>query len=107
MRRLFEECGVAEDRLEGFDEQFENKAGEKSTLVASNITNTRSFEIKTPDVVVKVSPERAVLIETQYIDGRKCLIIPMEGEVEVNGIRVHTRQASALTEEEQEDPDNE
>lgn len=107
VRRLFEECGVTEDRLEGFDEQFESKAGEKSTLVASNITNTRSFEIKTPDVVVKVSPERAVLIETQYIDGRKCLIIPMEGEAEVNGIRVHTRQASALTEEEPEDPDNE
>ena len=107
VRRLFEECGVTEDRLEDFDEQFESKAGEKSTLVASNLTNTRSFEIKTPDVVVKVSPERAVLIETQYIDGRKCLIIPMEGEVEVNGIRVHTRQASALTEEEPEDPDNE
>ena len=48
------------------------------------------FEIKTPDVVVHVDPERADLVETRVIDGRKCLVIPMEGEVELNGIRVHT-----------------
>ncbi len=56
-------------------------AGEKSSLVASNITNTKRFEIKTPDVVVHVDPERADLVETRVIDGRKCLVIPMEGEV--------------------------
>ena len=65
-------------------------AGEKSSLVASNITNTKRFDIKTPDVVVHVDPERADLVETRVIDGRKCLVIPMEGEVELNGIRVHT-----------------
>ncbi|MCF0132601.1 MAG: DUF4317 domain-containing protein [Blautia sp.] len=90
VKRLFEDCGVPEKQMESFDEQFDSKAGEKATLVASNITSTRSFEIKTPDVIVKVSPDRAQLIETQEIDGRKYLVIPMEGEVEINGIRVHT-----------------
>ena len=88
VKRLFEECGVEDDKLQNFDEQYELAAGEKSSLVASNITNTRKFEIKTPDVVIHVAPDRADLVETRIIDGRKCLVIPMESEVELNGIRV-------------------
>ena len=57
-------------------------------LMVSNITNTRRTEIKTPDVVIHVDPDRAALIETQIIDGRKCIVIPMEGDVEINGIHV-------------------
>ncbi len=90
VKRLFEECGVEDEKLQSFDEQYEITAGEKSSLVASNITIHQRFEIKTPDVVVHVDPERADLVETRVIDGRKCLVIPMEGEVELNGIRVHT-----------------
>ena len=56
-------------------------------MVASNITNTRKFEIKTPDVVIYVEPEKVELVETRIIDGRKCLVIPME-DVEINGTRV-------------------
>ncbi|MCD8153754.1 MAG: DUF4317 domain-containing protein [Clostridiales bacterium] len=92
VRRLLEECGVEEERLSDFDRQYEEAAGEDSALVASNLTNTRKFEIKTPDVAIHVAPERAGLVETRVIDGRPCLVIPMEGEVEVNGIRVHTRK---------------
>ena len=99
VKRLFEECGVEDEKLQSFDEQYEITAGEKSSLVASNITNTRRFEIKTPDVVVHVDPERADLVETRVIDGRKCLVIPMEGEVELNGIRVHTGSEDSSNEE--------
>lgn len=88
VKHLFEDCGVEEDKLETFDEQFEIAAGEKATLMASNLTNTRRFEIKTPDVVIHVEPDRAELVETRIIDGRRCLVIPMEDNVEVNGIRV-------------------
>lgn len=88
VKRLFEDCGVEEDKLETFDEQFEIAAGEKATLMASNLTNTRRFEIKTPDVVIHVEPDRAELVETRIIGGRRCLVIPMEDNVEVNGIRV-------------------
>ena len=88
VKRLFEDCGVEETKLESFDEQYEMAAGEKSSLMAANITNTRRVEIKTPDVVIHVNPERADLVETRNIDGRRCLVIPMEDNVEVNGIHV-------------------
>ena len=87
VKRLFEDCGVEEEKLETFDDQYDVAAGEKATMVASNITNTRKFEIKTPDVVIHVEPEKVELVETRIIDGRKCLVIPME-DVEINGIRV-------------------
>ena len=99
VKRLFEDCGVEEEKLAGFDEQYELAAGEKSALMASNITNTRKFEIKTPDVVINVSPERADLVETRIIDGRKCLVIPMEDNVAVNGIRVTMQTLSDKLEE--------
>ena len=57
--------------------------------MASNVANTRQFEIKTPDVVVKVSPDRMDLVETKVINGRKCLVISLDNSVEVNGIAVH------------------
>ncbi len=100
VKRLFEESGVEDEKLETFDQQYEVTAGEKSSLVASNITNTKRFEIKTPDVVIHVDPERADLVETRVIDGRKCLVIPMEDNVEVNGIRVHMNEQNSFNEEE-------
>ena len=88
VKRLFEECGVEEDKMETFDQCYEATAGENASLMVSNITNTRRTEIKTLDVVIHVDPDRAALIETQIIDGRKCIVIPMEGDVEINGIHV-------------------
>lgn len=91
VRRLFEESGVKNERMETFDEQFDAAAGEKSTLMAANITNTKRMEIKTPAITIHVSPENADLIETRILEGRKCLVIPME-DVEVNGISVRMMQ---------------
>ena len=103
VKRLFEDCGVEEKKLESFDEQYEMAAGEKTALMASNITNTRRFEIKTPDVVIHVEPDRAELVETRIIDGRRCLVIPMEADVEVNGIRVTMTNKENLNDEGTED----
>ena len=88
VKRLFEECGVEEEKLEDFDARYEATAGEDASLMATNITNTRRMEIRTPDVVIHVDPDRAELVETRVIDGRRCLVIPMEDNVEINGIRV-------------------
>lgn len=92
VKRLFEECGVEDEKLELFDSCYETTAGETTALMASNITNTRRMEIKTPDVVIHVDPDRAELVETKIIDGRKCLVIPMDNDVEINGIHVSFKE---------------
>ena len=62
-------------------------------MMASNIMNTRKFEVKTPDITIQVSPDRADLVETHYINGRPCLVIPITDQVLVNGIPVTSEHA--------------
>ncbi len=89
VKRLLTRSGVSQEKLESFDEEFEMAVGEKKTLLASNIANVKTFQIETPDVVVKVNPERSDLVETRMIDGRRCLVIAIDDHLEVNGIEVH------------------
>ena len=89
VKKLLTRSGVSQEKLESFDEEFEMAVGEKKTLLASNIANVKTFQIETPDVVVKVNPERSDLVETRMIDGRRCLVIAIDDHLEVNGIEVH------------------
>ena len=41
-------------------------------------------------MIIKVNPDRADLVETRIIDGRQCLVIPVDDHIEVNGISVRT-----------------
>ena len=88
VKTLLANSGVANEKLEEFDRHYEETAGDDTPLVVSNVINTRTFEVKTPDVVIKVNPERTDLIETKTIDGRKYLMVALDGNVEVNGINV-------------------
>jgi hypothetical protein len=90
VKKIFEKSGVSNEKMEDFEKNFEENAGEKASLLASNITEVRKFNIETPDVVIKVNPERADLVETRIIDGRQCLVIPVDDHIEVNGIQVKT-----------------
>ena len=101
MKKIFEKSGVDAEKMENFDRNFEENAGEKASLLASNIAETKKFNIETPDVVIKVNPDRADLIETRIIDGRQCLVIPVDDHIEVNGINVRTiRQKVSQADEE-------
>ena len=89
VKSLLEQSGVEEEQLSHFDEAFDETAGPGASIFAGNVVNTRALEVKTPDVIIKVNPERADLVETREIDGRQCLVIAIDGGVEVNGIVVN------------------
>lgn len=97
MKKIFEQSGVDAEKMENFDRNFEENAGEKASLLATNIAETRKFNIETPDVVIKVNPDRADLVETRIIDGRQCLVIPVDDHIEVNGISVRTIKPAGQT----------
>ena len=101
VKKIFEKSGVDGEKMENFDHNFETNAGEKSSLLASNIAETKKFNIETPDVVIKVNPERADLVETRIIDGRQCLVIPVDDHIEVNGINVRTIRAPRQEQQEE------
>ena len=92
VEHLLSDSGVSEDKMQYFKKNYDNIVGENEEypLLASNIANTRKFDIETPDVVIKVKPDRADLVETKIIDGRQCLVIAVDDHIEVNGINVRT-----------------
>ena len=89
VKNLFEKSGIREEKLTDFDKLYDAAAGEDTSLFVNNVANVRTFEVKTPDVVVKVNPERADLVNTLQIDGKRCLVIEINDHVEVNGITIH------------------
>jgi len=101
--RLLEASGVQLEKLEELEERFDDESarGNEVEFLASNVINARTFEIKTPDIVIKVNPERADLVETRIIDGRPCLVIGVDDRVEVNGISVRTLQQKLDVSEEE------
>ena len=99
VKKIFEQSGVSAEKMENFDRNYEENAGEKTSLLASNIAETRKFNIETPDIIIKVNPDRADLVETRIIDGRQCLVIPVDDHIEVNGINVRTMKWEGKKEE--------
>ena len=88
IKSLLVQSGADREKLEDFEMQYESRTGSDLPLLVSNVASTKKFEIKTPDVVITVNPERTDLVETQVIDGRKYLMIPVDDRVELNGISV-------------------
>lgn len=94
IKNLLAESGVQPEKLEDFEKHYETSAPETVPFMASNIANTRKFEVKTPDVIVQVNPARSDLVDTRIIDGRRCIVIEINDAVEVNGISVRFHQAA-------------
>lgn len=89
VKRLLENNGAQPEKLEEFDKKYaEVENGPDTAFVASNVVNTRSFEIKTPDVSIKVAPDKTHLVENRMVDGRPCIVITISDSIEINGIAV-------------------
>lgn len=87
VKRILEHAANTE--LEDFDQAFEESVGEEVPLLAANIANTQKFEIKTPEVTIKVASDRTDLVETKWIDGVPCLVIQITDQIQVNGVHVN------------------
>ena len=91
VKHLLADSGVPEERMDYFEHNYKEIIGEQEQpLLATNIANTKKFDISAPNVVIKVDPDRADLVESRIIDGRQCLVIEVDDHIEVNGINVRT-----------------
>lgn len=88
---VLEGCGVNADRIEAFEQRYDEEFGAAGQVPVANLVN-RSFEVRTPDVVIKVAPDKSDLIETRIIDGMKYILIRADEGVEVNGVNIRIRQ---------------
>lgn len=88
LRDMLEFCGVSEAGVETFEAQFDKSFGVDAQVNPKNMMDTKRFEVRTPDVVIKVSPEKRDLVETRVIDGVRYILIRADEGAEVNGIDI-------------------
>lgn len=82
-------CGVSEEHLAKWSVDYDETFGFEADLHPKNIIDTKRFEVKTPDVSIRVEPTRSDLIETRTIGGVKYIMICADENVEVNGVSIH------------------
>jgi len=82
------QCGLSERGLAKFSVDYDTAFGHDADLHPGNLIDHKRFEIKTPDVSIKVNPERSDLIETRVIGGVKYILICADDNVEVNGVQI-------------------
>lgn len=89
VKEVLSSCGVSEEHVAKFCVDYDEVFGFEADLHPKNIIDNKHFELKTPDVVIKVDPTRSDLIETRVIGGVKYIMICADEEVEVNGVNIH------------------
>ena len=87
---LLADCGVGEDKVSAFLAQCGERFGEGAVLSPANLIDSGKFELKTAAATLSIDPEQSYLVERRTIDGRNYLLIPVEGDVELNGFGVRT-----------------
>lgn len=89
VKAVLSSCGVSEEHLAKFSVDYDEAFGFEADLHPKNIIDSKRFEIHTPDVSIKVAPDKTDLIETRVIGGVKYIMICAEEDVEVNGVSIH------------------
>jgi len=84
-------CGISDNHISKFSVDYDEAFGFEADLHPKNIIDNKHFELKTPDVVIKVDPARSDLIETRVIGGVKYIMICADEDVEVNGVSIHIK----------------
>ena len=97
VKSVLTSCGVSEPQIAKFSIEYDEAFGHEAQVHPKNIIDDRHFEIKTPDVSIKIAPDRADLIETRVIGGVKYILIPADEAVEVNGVNIHISEKEAAT----------
>ena len=82
-------CGVSEEKIEAFEQSFDECFGENAEIAPKNLSNSKQMQIETPDVTVKVNAGRTGAVETRIIDGVKYILIRADEDVTVNGVSIN------------------
>lgn len=91
VKSTLESCGVSDTGISKFSVEFDEVFGFEAELHPKNLIDNRRFEIATPDVSIKVDPERSDLIEMRIIGGVKYILICADENVEVNGVPINIK----------------
>ena len=84
---ILEENGVAREHISAFEEAYSEAFGDEE-LSIGNLVPKKQTELRTPDVIIRVKPDRNDLVQTRIIDGMKYILINANEGVEINGVSI-------------------
>lgn len=89
IKDILKDAGVDNTKLSDFDHIYERAGGSEETdFVPQNLMEIDKFKIKAPDVEIKIKPDKTGLVQKRKIDGKNCIVVALEGDIELNGIQV-------------------
>lgn len=88
LKTVLEYCGVSEEKVERFSSRFDEQFGADAEIPPKSIVDVKKFQLETPDVSIKVNPDRTDLVSTQVINGVRYILIRASEGVEVNGVNI-------------------
>lgn len=80
--------GVSEKEKDAFQEEYLEQFGAVG-IEATTVVEPKKFVIETEHATIQVDPSRSDLVEMKRIDGRRYVLIAVEGEATVNGVEVN------------------
>lgn len=88
VKSVLKSCGVEARHVDAFDRQYDQSFGPDARIAPRNVVDVNQVEVKTPDVTIRVNPERSDLVEARVINGKKYILIRADEGVEVNGVNI-------------------
>jgi hypothetical protein len=84
MVKILSESGMSDEAIVAYEKDPENDIA----VMAENIIDKKKFELKTSGISIKADSDHIHLIQTKMIGGSKCIVINIEEDIEVNGMKV-------------------
>lgn len=89
LKSILKQSGVSDEKLEKYDEVYEDVIKNKNyQFKAVNAINASKLNIKSPDVVINVNSDASDKVTAQIIDGKRCLVVELDENVDINGLNV-------------------
>ena len=89
LRDILEEGGLEAGRAKAFAASYAEAVGKDARVMPSAVMESARFQMETEGAKITVSPELSPLVKIRTVDGKRYVLIPVDGGVEVNGVRVH------------------
>ena len=87
---MLEASGISGEALSGFKQSLKSAKEEGGEILTNNIIpNSNKLKVKTGITEISLPVEYADSIEVKKIDGRNCLVIEINDDLTVNGIKVN------------------
>ena len=97
VKKLLQNSGVSAEHLANFNSIYNELVGKEMqmSLQASNLVK-KTISISVPDATINIDPQRTDLLQPRRVDGRNCIVIPLDDELEVNGYTAVVERGNKL-----------